>query len=242
MRELLCAVLLVLGPVTGADPAVPGCTGGVAPNPSAESGVEGYSGSPTLRRSEVHPFDGAHDLMLAGAGTARMDLAAVPEGVYDLSVWAGTTRPGPATAVGLQFFDRDNVQVGRTYAKWPRSEKPRRLNVYGVLAPESAAVVRFFASADTEIHWDCVFLRVSAFELELEAGDGTFRITATNTGSQPLTGITLSLPECADLDRTPFDLKEQVVRTCTGTASTATATASGALYWNGALPDRSVTL
>lgn len=239
MRELFCALLLVLGPLTGADPVLPGCTGGIAPNPSAEEGLDGYAGP--VQRSRAHPSDGAHNATVAGLATA--DLPAVPGGVYDLSVWSGSTQPGPLTATGLQFLSRDGAQVGRTYANWPETGEPKRHNSYGMIAPPEAATARFFATADTEIHWDCVFLRVSAYELELEADDGTFVITVTNTGSEPLTDITLDLPGCTDLDRTPFNLKEQVVRTCDGPRTgTVTATASGALYWNGALPNRSVSL
>jgi hypothetical protein len=239
VRELFCALLLVLGPPTGADPTLPGCTGGIAPNPSLEEGVDGYAGP--VQRGQAHAFDGTHHATVSGLATA--DLPVVPGGLYDLSVWSGSTKPGPLTATGLQFLDGDGVQVGRTYANWPLTEEPKRHNSYGMIAPPNAATVRFFATADTEIHWDCVFLRVSAYEVELEAEDGTFVITVTNTGSEPLTNITLDLPECTDLDREPFDLKEQVVRTCNGpTSGTVTVTASGALYWNGALPDRSVSL
>lgn len=213
MRELLCAAVLLLGPPTGADPALPGCTGGVAPDP--RYGV------------------------ISGPGTSYSTLAAVDRGIYDLSVWAGSARGGPTTAVGLQFLDRLGDRTGRTYAHWPRTEEPRRHNSYGMIAPQDAATVRFFATTTTEIHWDCVFLRVSAYDLELDAAENTLRITVTNTGSEPLTSLKLAVSGCADFP--PFDLTDQVVRTCTGTAP-ATATVSGALYWNGALPDRSVSL
>jgi hypothetical protein len=179
--------------------------------------------------------------VILGPGTVVTSLEAVPQGVYDLSVWAGSTRPGPATAIGLQFFDGGGVQTGRTYARRPLQAQPRRHNSYGMIAPPNAATVRFFATTTTEIHWDCVFLRVSAYELELDAAGSTLKITVRNTGSNPLTGLRLSVPACEDLDAEPFDLKDQVVRTCIGTAP-AIATVSGALYWNGALPDRSVSL
>jgi len=241
VRELLCALLLVLGPPAGADPTLPGCTGGIAPSPSAEEGLDGYAGP--VSQSRAHPFDGTYNAMIAGPGVASADLPAVPGGVYDLSVWSGSTKPGLATATGFQFFDRDNIQVGRTYAGWPLAEKPKRHNSYGMIAPPGAATVRFFATTDAEIHWDCMFLRVSAYDVELTAMDGTFRITVTNTGSEPLTNLTVDLPACEGLDRTPFDLKDQVIRTCTGVATgRVTATVSGALYWNGALPDRSAAL
>src|SRR5690349_13065928 len=35
VREFLFAALLLLGPPTGADPVMPGCAGGIAPNPRA---------------------------------------------------------------------------------------------------------------------------------------------------------------------------------------------------------------
>ncbi|KJK43640.1 hypothetical protein UK23_32435 [Lentzea aerocolonigenes] len=209
MREFLFAALLLLGPPTGADPVMPGCVGGIAPNPRTG--------------------------MITGPGTVESTLEAVPGGIYDLSVWAGSKKPGPATAIGLRFEDEANVQTGRTYARWPQQDK--RYNTYGMIAPQNAATVRFFATTTTEIHWTCVFLRVSAYDLVLEAAQNTLKITITNTGSLPLTG--LKLTGCPDA--TPFDLKDQVVRTCPGTAP-ATATVSGALYWNGALPDRSVSL
>ncbi len=239
MRELLCALLLVLGPPAGADPTLPGCTGGIAPSPSVEEGLDGYAGP--VSQSRAHPFDGSFNAMIAGPGVASADLPAVPGGVYDLSVWSGSTKPGPATATGFQFFGRDNVGVGRTYAVWLLAEKPKRHNSYGMIAPPSAATARFFATTGAEIHWDCVFLRVSAYDVELTAADGTFRITVTNTGSEPLMNLTVDLPGCDGLDRTPFDLKGQVIRICTGTP-TGPATVSGALYWNGALPDRSASL
>ncbi|MCX2953628.1 hypothetical protein [Lentzea sp. NEAU-D7] len=210
MREVLCALLLLLGPPPGADPTMPGCLGGIAPDPRAGA--------------------------IAGPGTTRSVLAAVPGGVYDLSVWAGSRAPGPATATGLRFLDPAGVQTGRTYAL-RASRETRRQNSYGMVAPRDAATVEFFATATTEIHWDCVFLRVSAYDLTLEAGQGTLKITVTNTGSEPLTG--LKLTGCGDSP--PFDLEDQVVRTCPGSAP-ATATVTGALYWNGALPDSSESL
>ncbi|RDI32979.1 hypothetical protein DFR72_102227 [Lentzea flaviverrucosa] len=189
---------------------MPGCTGGIAPEPRA--GV------------------------LIGSGTAQSVLAVVPGGVYDLSVWAGSRAPGPATATGLRFHDRDGVQTGRTYALRPGRETKRQ-NSYGMVAPRDAATVRFFATTSTEVHWDCVFLRVSAYDVALEAGQDTLKITVTNTGSEPLTGLKLAVTGCADFP--PFDLEDQVVRTCAGTGP---AQVSGALYWNGALPDVSESL
>ncbi|SMD01253.1 hypothetical protein SAMN05660733_03304 [Lentzea albidocapillata] len=170
--------------------------------------------------------------MIIGPGSAHSALDVVPGGVYDLSVWAGSRAPGPATATGLRFHDRAGVQTGRTYALRPVRETKRQ-NSYGMVAPRDAATVQFFATTTTEIHWDCVFLRVSAYDVALDAGQDTLKIT--NTGSEPLTG--LKLTGCADSP--PFDLnvKDQVVRTCAGTGP---VTVSGALYWNGALPDRSV--
>ncbi len=219
VRELLFAAVLLLGPPTspswpGADPTLPGCTGGIVPNSD-------------------------HNGAIAGPGTTDVSLAAIPQGIYDLSVWAGSTRPGPATAIGLRFLDPAGIQTGRTYARWPQQTK--RYNTYGMIAPRNAATVRFFATTTTEIHWSCVFLRVSAYELGLETQGDQLRITITNTGNLPLTNLRLSVPACTGLDAQPFDLKDQAVRTCTGTPP-ATATVSGALYWNGALPDRSVSL
>ncbi|MEV6240814.1 hypothetical protein [Lentzea sp. NPDC051838] len=211
MRELLCALMLLLGPPTGADPTMPGCLGGIAPDP--RSGV------------------------ITGPGTLDTKVKAVPQGVYDLSVWAGTIKPGPATAVGLQFLDRHNIQTGRTYARWPEQDK--RYNTYGMIAPQNAATVRFFATTNAEIHWTCVFLRVSAYDLQLAHDEGQLKITVTNTGNLPLTGLRLTVTGCQDFP--PFDLKEQATHTCTGSPP-ATARVSGALYWNGALPDRSVSL
>lgn len=193
---------------------MPGCTGGIAPDPAANGSI-------------------------VGPGTVVKALAAIPRGIYDLSVWAGSAKPGPVTAVGLKFLDETGVQTGRTYARLPKQNTPKRHNSYGMIAPPNAATVRFFATTTTEIHWDCVFLRVSAYEFELEAAGNTLKITLTNTGSVPLTSLKLAVTGCADFP--PFDLKDQVERTCTGTAP-ATATVSGALYWNGALPDRSVSL
>ncbi len=189
---------------------MPGCVGGIAPDPR----------------------HGA----ITGPGTVYRTLDAVPGGVYDLSVWAGSLKPGPTTATGLQFVDGAGVQTGRTYARWPRQTQPKRYNSYGMIAPPNAAAVRFFATTTTEIHWDCVFLRVSAYEVGLEAAQTTLKVTVTNTGSEPLTSLKLTVTGCADFP--PFDLKDQVVHTCPGSPP-ATATVSGALYWNGALPDRS---
>lgn len=192
---------------------MPGCTGGIAPDPR-------------------------HG-MITGPGTADTVLKAVPGGIYDLSVWSGSTAPGPATATGLQFLDRSGAQTGRTYARWPRQDLPKRHNSYGMIAPQNAATVRFFATTTTEIHWNCVFLRVSAYDLALAHETGQLKITVTNTGNLSLTGLRLTVSGCPDFPA--FDLKEQVERTCTGTPP-ATAKVSGALYWNGALPDRSVSL
>ncbi|HEX8866718.1 MAG TPA: hypothetical protein VF821_13765, partial [Lentzea sp.] len=175
--------------------------------------------------------------VITGPGTADSRVKAVPHGLYDLSVWAGTLKPGPATAVGLQFLDPAGVQTGRTYVRSP--DRDKRYNIYGMIAPQNAAAVRFFAATNAEIHWTCVFLRVSAYDVNLEHAAGQLKITVTNTGNLPLTGLQLTVTGCADFP--PFDLKDQVVRTCTGTPP-ATATVSGALYWNGALPDRSVSL
>ncbi|MGW6448774.1 DUF7850 domain-containing protein [Lentzea sp. NPDC055074] len=212
MRDVFCALLLLLGPPTGADPTMPGCTGGIAPEPRVG--------------------------MITGPGTAHSTLDAVPGGVYDLSVWAGSRRPGPGTATGLRFLDRAGVQTGRTYALRPTTREPRRQNSYGVVAPRDAATVQFFATTTTEIRWDCVFLRVSAYGMELEAGPETWKVTVTNTGSEPLTG--LKVTGCGD--PAPFDLDDEaVVRTCARTTP-VTVTVSGALYWNGALPDRSERL
>lgn len=205
--------MFLLGPPTGADPAMPGCIGGIAPDP--RHGV------------------------ITRPGTVDTTLKAVPGGVYDLSVWSGSTKPGPATATGLRFLDETGVQTGRTYTRRPTRRNTKRYNNYGMIAPPKAATVRFFATTNTEIHWDCVFLRVSAYDLRLEAARNTLKITVTNTGSEPLTNLKLTATGCADTP--PFDLKDQVVRTCTGTPP-ATAKVSGALYWNGALPDRSVSL
>lgn len=189
---------------------MPGCTGGIAPDP--RTGV------------------------ISGPGTVHATLEAVPGGIYDLSVWAGSTKPGPTTAVGLRFADGNGVQTGRTYARLPGQNQPKRYNSYGMIAPSNAATVGFFATTTTQIHWDCVFLRVSAYEIELEAAGNTLKSTVTNTGSEPLTSLKLTVTGCADFP--PFDLEDQVVRTCAGSPP-ATATVSGALYWNGALPDRS---
>jgi hypothetical protein len=205
--------MLLLGPPTGADPTMPGCTGGIAPDPR-------------------------HGVII-GPGTAGSAVRAVPGGVYDLSVWAGSSKPGATTATGLRFLDQSGVQTGRTYARWPKQDTLKRHNSYGMIAPPNAAAVRFFATTTTEIHWDCVFLRVSAYELDLEQERDQLKITVTNTGNLPLTGLRLTVSGCADFP--PFDLTDQVVRTCTGTPP-ATARVSGALYWNGALPDRSVSL
>ncbi|WP_394616017.1 hypothetical protein JNUCC0626_40940 [Lentzea sp. JNUCC 0626] len=201
MRELLCAAVLLLGPPTGADPGMPGCTGGVAPEPRA--GV------------------------LFGPGISQTTLEAVPGGVYDLSVWAASRRPGPATTTGLQFLD-DTGTPRTTYSLKPERQL-RRLNSYGMIAPPGTTTARFFATTTTEIHWDCVYLRVSAYTAKAAAG----QVTITNTGSEPLTNLTLT--NCGT--ETPFDLKDQVTRTCEGTGP---ITVTGALYWNGALPDQSV--
>ncbi|MFS8104971.1 hypothetical protein LFM09_48505 [Lentzea alba] len=139
----------------------------------------------------------------------------------------------------MQFLDRDNVQTGRTYARWPLADKAKRYNVYGMIAPQNAVSVRFFATTNMEIHWDCAFLRVAAYEVELEREDDQLKVTVTNTGNLPLTGLQLTVSGCAEF--APFELKDQVIRTCAGEAP-ATARVSGALYWNGALPDRSVAL
>ncbi|MGW6936123.1 DUF7850 domain-containing protein [Lentzea sp. NPDC054927] len=216
MRELLFAALLLLGPPTGADPAMPGCTGGILPVPKPNG-------------------------VIVGPGTVFTSIEAVPQGIYDLSVWAGSARPRPTTAIGLQFLDHAGVQTGRTYSRRPLQQQPKRYNSYGMIAPPNAATVRFFATTTTEIHWDCVFLRVSAYSLALESAGDMLKITVTNTGGLPLSGLRLGVPACEGLDAEPFDLKDQVVRTCAG-AVPATATVSGALYWNGALPDRSVSL
>lgn len=205
--------MLLFGPPTGADPTLPGCPEGIAPTP--RNGV------------------------ITGPGTVYSTLEVVRRGIYDLSVWAGSAKPGPTTAVGLQFLDHAGVQTGRTYARWPLQEKSKRYNSYGMIAPQNATTVRFFATTTTEIHWDCVFLRVSAYEVGLEAAPDTLKVTVTNTGSEPLTSLKLTVTGCADVP--PFDLKDQVVHTCRGSPP-ATATVSGALYWNGALPDRSASL
>ncbi|GLY54359.1 hypothetical protein [Lentzea sp. NBRC 102530] len=201
MRELLCAAVLLLGPPTGADPGMPGCTGGVAPEPRA--GV------------------------IVGPGTTGASLEAVEGGVYDLSVWAGSRRPGPATATGLQFSNASGTPL-RTYTLNPERQL-KRLNSYGMIAPPGTTTARFFATTTTEIHWDCVYLRVSAYAATHRTG----QVTVTSTGSEPLTNLTLT--GCGD--PTPFDLKDQVTRTCEGTGP---ITVTGALYWNGALPGSSV--
>lgn len=164
--------------------------------------------------------------MITGPGTAHSALDAVPGGVYDLSVWAGTRRPGPATATGLRFLDRTGAQTGRTYALRPARGEPKRQNSYGMVAPRDAATVRFFATTTTEIHWTCVFLRVSAYEVRRRQDT----VTITNTGSEPLTDLRIT--GCGE----PFDLTNEVVWTCEGAGP---VTVTGALYWNGALPDRS---
>ncbi|GAA4537882.1 DUF7850 domain-containing protein [Amycolatopsis samaneae] len=137
---VVAAVSLVLGPVvpiasgeTGPGPVPPGCTGGIAANPSVEKTTqrgapEGYLFTPAapvppltpsvktprLFTDGTYPVDGAKyaliqtpDGMVSGA---EQEQRFVPGGAYTLTDWTGTVKanlaaPDRALATGLRFAD-----------------------------------------------------------------------------------------------------------------------------------------
>ncbi|MFE0020009.1 SdrD B-like domain-containing protein [Amycolatopsis sp. NPDC059021] len=143
---VVAAVSLVLGSVTPTasgvtepGPVPPGCTGGIAANPSVEKvtqrgAPEGYLFTPAapvpprtpdvkkprLFTDGTYPADGARFALVQTpdgmVSSAEQDQKFVPGGAYTLTDWTGTLKanlsyPDRALATGLRFYDGGGKQV-----------------------------------------------------------------------------------------------------------------------------------
>ena len=201
----------------------------------------------------------------------------VPGGVYTLTDWTGTHTENLQNSKnqqfsGLRFYDSGGAQVlenklaikkdvGTGDGKVGRQDFPPST------APATAASVKFFVS--TNYNWakfDCIYLQLAAYSVKKEvqnpetkawgpsatltAGDTAhYRITVTNEGTQPLTGITVKDPWCAT-QPAPFDLaagKNQAVAcdhpnvTMADDKHVNTATVSNVKYPDGTLGEKTAT-
>ncbi len=201
----------------------------------------------------------------------------VPGGVYTLTDWTGTHKENLQNAKneqysGLRFYDSGGAQVlenklaikkdvGTGDGKVGRQDFPPST------APANAASVKFFVSTNYNwAKWDCVYLQLAAYSVKKEvqnpqtkawgpsatltAGDTAhYRITVTNEGTQPLTGITVKDPWCAT-QPAAFDLAAGANKavTCDHPNVTVgddkhvnTATVSGVKYPDGTLGEKTAT-
>ena len=201
----------------------------------------------------------------------------VPGGVYTLTDWTGThtenlQNKNNQQFSGLRFYDSGGAQVlenklaivkdvGTGDGKVGRQDFPPST------APASASAVKFFVSTNYNwAKWDCVYLQLAAYSVKKEvqnpetkawgpsatltAGDTAhYRITVTNEGTQPLTGITVNDPWCA-AQPAPFDLAKGANKavTCDHPNVTVaddkhinTATVSKVKYPDGTLGEKTAT-
>ena len=165
--------------------------------------------------------------------TAYETVKFVPGGVYTLTDWTGTHKENLSTYKnnlqfsGLRFYDSGGAQVLENKLAIAHDVaidgKVGRQDFPASTAPANAASVKFFVSTNYNwAKWDCVYLQLAAYSVKKEvqnpetkawgpsatllAGDTAhYRITVTNEGTQPLTGITVNDPWCA-AQPAPFDL------------------------------------
>lgn len=192
---MIAAVLLVgtlPAGVAAADPpptVPPGCTGGVAPNPSVEEVAAnrqpaGYTFEPTwsvppgtpddqqprLYTEPAQAVDGKLDAVIS-TPAGRVSTAyetiptVIPRGTYDLTVWAGTTDLSHNQPIGLRFYDALGRQIAERSVQVNHfidtDKKLGRFDLGPTQAPADTVMVRFFAATNANwVKWDCVYLTV----------------------------------------------------------------------------------
>ncbi|WP_409461930.1 SdrD B-like domain-containing protein [Amycolatopsis sp. GA6-003] len=196
---------------------------------------------PKLLTSTAHAVDGHVNAQIqtpdGRVSSASQQVKAVPGGQYSLSVWAGTAQSGlgsrASATTGLRFADR----AGRVLVEKPLAVthdvasdgRLARQELPPFAAPDDTAGVSFFASTNHNwVLWDCVHVALAAFAVKMEvrnpahgtwgpsaaipAGDAAhFRISVSNTGSEPLTGLLVKDPWCTGLPGA-FDLAANASR------------------------------
>ncbi len=198
---------------------------------------------PKLSTSTAHAVDGQLSAQIqtpeGRVSSASQDLKAVPGGQYTLSVWAATAQSPlgsrASATTGLRFANRD----GRALLEKPldvthdvaSDGKLARQDLPPVTAPDDTSAVSFFASANHNwVIWDCVRVDLAAYTAKMEVQDAAgkwgpsatlpageaahFRIALANTGTQPLTAITVKDPWCQGLPGA-FDLAAGATRELT---------------------------
>ncbi|MEC3981537.1 DUF7850 domain-containing protein [Amycolatopsis sp. H20-H5] len=155
--------------------------------------------------------------------SAEQDQRAVPGGAYTLTDWTGTFAPNLASSAnaqytGLRFYNAGGKQLLENKLDVVHDvagSRVARQEFVPSVAPADTARVTFFASTNYNwVLWDCVVLQLAAYTVTKEvkdpvtgawgkdatfqAGDTAhYRITVTNTGSQPLAGVKVRDPFCA---------------------------------------------
>ncbi|MYW95907.1 hypothetical protein G3I59_36200 [Amycolatopsis rubida] len=196
---------------------------------------------PKLVTSTAHAVDGQVNAQIqtpdGRVSSAAQQVKAVPGGQYSLSVWAGRAQSGlgshASATTGLRFADR----AGRVLAEKPLAVthdvasdgKLAQQELPPFTAPDDTSAVSFFASTNHNwVLWDCVHVALAAFAVKMEVrnpADGTwgssaaipagdtahFRVSVSNTGSQPLTGLLVKDPWCSGLPGA-FDLAANASR------------------------------
>ncbi|HKN51673.1 MAG TPA: SdrD B-like domain-containing protein [Amycolatopsis sp.] len=237
------------------------------------------SKQPKLYTTGGYQYDGSKYALISTpdkmVSTAYETVKFVPGGVYTLTDWTGTHADNiqrkDQQFSGLRFYDAGGAQVLENKLPIDHDvaidDKVARKDFPPSTAPANAASVKFFVSTNYDwAKWDCVYLQLAAYSVKKEvqnpdtgawgpsatitAGETAhYRVTVTNEGTQPLTGITVKDPWCAS-QPAPFDLAAGANNavTCDHPNVTMaddkhvnTATVTGAKYPDGTLGDKTAT-
>lgn len=190
---LICATLTTGARCAEPDPVPPGCTGGVASNPSLEETfVDGPSMAPqgyvvtgaidaVLDTDSDYTKDGTlHGVLSTSDGHVAVASSLIPfaaqGAVYDLTVWAGTHDAGLDQQVGLRAYDAMGARIAETAVQADHDVDTDgdllRLDLPGFTAPAGTASVEYFAqTGGGRVRWDCVHVNVAAYEMTKEVQD-----------------------------------------------------------------------